>query len=626
MCGISGVAARTEKGVDKATLQRMTDAMAHRGPDDQGYYISSTKDNSWRICLGHRRLSIIDLDTGRQPMTNETGEIHIVFNGEIYNFKELQLDLISKGHKFATASDTETIIHAYEEYGDHCVEHLRGMFAFAIWDSRKDRLFLARDRIGIKPLFFWKSDDYFIFASEIKAILQLSWIKFEIDFEAVNQYLTFRYIPAPKTLIKSIFKLMPGHTASWEAGVYNSRRYWYPPDRFVSSEAENSNDPVVGFLGEIDEAVRIRMMSDVPFGAFLSGGLDSSSIVALMCRHSNLPVKTFSVGFAEPRYSELAFARLIAKHFKTAHHELIVKPTDIIDNIENAVAYRDAPVSEPADIPIYLLSKEARRSVKMVLTGEGADEVLGGYSKHMFERFVRSFQRIPYKIRHDLIEPLIKNLPYRYHQAKTAIVNLNLEDERERFPRWFGVLDENEKSKLLRIPLEVQRNPGPHYPYLPPGEATTLRRILYSDQMSWLPDNLLERGDRMTMAASLEARVPFLDHKLMAFVSSLPDYWRVRGLSTKILLREAMKPILPQRITNRSKMGFAMPLNVWLRHDMRDYVVDMLVATDSITRDYYNPVVLKQVLTDHLNGRHNHEKLLWTLLNLELWHRIYRLS
>ncbi len=597
----------------------MAAELAHRGPDDEGFYQDATSDGRYILGLAHRRLAIIDLSTGHQPIGNEDGSIQIVFNGEIYNFQALRQELIRCGHVFATASDTETIVHAYEEYGEACVERFRGMFAFALWDARRQRLFLARDRFGKKPLFIHARDDVLLFASEIKALLAYPGIKVEVDRESVWDYLAYRYVPGPATLYQGIHKLAPGSYAVWERGVLRETRYYSPPDQLPLVEIVLPSDPVGRFLELLDESVKIRMVSDVPFGAFLSGGIDSSAVVGLMARHSSLPVKTFSVGFAEAQYSELGYAAVIARQFETEHHELTVSQDHLMEELPALVRYRDAPVSEPSDIPIYLLAKEARRSVKMVLTGEGSDEFLGGYPKHVFERYAAAYQMLPGVLRHGLIEPLAHALPYRSRRAKTAIVNLGLEDRQDRMPRWFGALSGKERDELVAFRPAADRRSGVQFDT--PPENSALRRILYFDQTSWLPDNLLERGDRMTMAASIEARMPFMDHELAAYVSSLPDHYRVRGRQTKWILREAMKRLLPEAILERPKVGFRVPVNEWFRGPMRDYLYDHLTGADSRTRDYYRPQALAGILEEHVQGRQNHEKLLWCLLNLEIWHR-----
>lgn len=620
MCGIAGLVSDNPEDGSSDVLRRMTRRIAHRGPDDEGYFETSTQSTGSYVGLGHRRLAIIDLDTGHQPMASRDGTLQIVFNGEIYNYKTLRSELIDRGCHFETASDTEVILHAYDEYGPDCVRKLRGMFAFALWDARREQLFLARDRFGKKPLFVFEDRGLLVFASEIKAILEHPGARIEVDQSALWDYFLYRYVPGPATLFAGIRKLRPGAYAMWKAGMLQETVYYEPPDAEPLKQTPVPADPVGRFLRQLDESVEARMVSDVPFGAFLSGGLDSSAVVALMNRHSSLPVKTFSVGFAESRYSELEYARAIAAQFQTEHHELTVSHENLLAELPKLIRYRDAPVAEPSDIPIYLLSLEARRVVKMVLTGEGSDEVLGGYPKHVFEGLVPYYHRLPAIVRDRIIAPIVAALPYRYRRIKTLAANLALANSTSRWPRWFGALTDAERVRLLGTSestvahrVDVRFDPG--------AENSPLRRILYFDQRSWLPDNLLERGDRMTMAASLEARMPFLDQELVAYVSSLPDRFRVRGTKTKWILREALKELLPRDILNRPKVGFRVPVNEWFRGSMRGYLYDHLTSSESLTRDLYNRVRLDAVLEEHVSGRQNHEKLLWTLLNLELWHR-----
>ncbi len=621
MCGIAGFIVHHATPNPHAVLDAMGQAIAHRGPDDTGFFEASTSDGNYRVGLAHRRLSIIDLTTGHQPIGNEDGSVQIVFNGEVYNFQPLREQLIALGHTFATASDTETIVHAYEQWGEACVEHFRGMFAFAIWDAPRERLFLARDRFGKKPLFFCEHEGNLLFGSEIKAVLAFPGVAAQVDRAAVWDYFSYRYVPAPATLFKGIHKLRPGCSAVWENGKFSETRYYTAPDNAVRATTPLPADPVATFLDKLDESVRIRMISDVPFGAFLSGGLDSSAVVGLMSRHSSMPVKTFSVGFKEGEFSELRYAAEIARQFNTEHHELTVSVDEIIKLLPELVRFRDAPVAEPSDVPIYLLAKEARKTVKMVLTGEGADEFLGGYPKHVYENLTAPYQRLPAWLRSGVFEPAVGALPYSFRRAKTAIVNLGLDAFEERMPRWFGVLSDKERAQLVAFDPPVRQQPADLYG----GSAdnTALRRILSFDQASWLPDNLLERGDRMTMAASIEARMPFMDHELAAYVSSLPDAYRVRGRATKWILREAMKQLLPSKILQRPKVGFRVPVNEWFRGPMRDYLYEHLTGPASLTRDYYKRPALEAVLADHVAGRQNHEKLLWSLLNLEIWHRQY---
>ena len=625
MCGIAGWIGPPTAHRDQHTLRQMLDTMAHRGPDGEGIYVGAAA-NGEQVLLGHRRLAIIDPVGSPQPMVDPAAGLALTFNGEIYNFRALRAELATQGYSFHRDSDTEVLLRAYQHWGSEVVHHLRGMFAFALWDGPRQRLFLARDRFGEKPLFFHQGPEGFSFASEIKALLCLPECHQGINLEAVWDYLAWRYIPAPGTLFAGIHKLMPGSAAVWEGGRLHQWRYWVPPDQHALSDSGaeaawergdwQDESVVPDFLARLDNAVHAQMVSDVPFGAFLSGGIDSSMIVALMTRHCP-QVKTFSVGFSSG--SELPYAAQVARHFGTSHREIIVSPRDVIDDLPRLIAYRDAPVSEPSDVAIHRMAREASREVKMVLTGEGSDEVLGGYPKHVFERFARGFQLVPACLRQNLILPLVRALPYGFRRAKTAVRNLSIDDWRERYVGWFGALGGAERQRLTRLPAAASHDGSP--PFDGETGASTLRRILYFDQTSWLPDNLLERGDRMTMAASIESRLPFLDHELVGFVSSLPDHFRVRGLRTKWVLREAGRQILPEAILKRRKVGFRVPVNEWFRGEMRDFLRDHLCGAGSQTRAYYNPQVLDGLVDEHLQGRQNHEKLLWALLNLEIWQR-----
>jgi asparagine synthase (glutamine-hydrolysing) len=623
MCGIAGAIAPPASGVGPSTIARMLESIAHRGPDGHGIAEYFTTGGQ-RVLLGHRRLAIIDPAGGKQPMCDDAAGLAITFNGEIYNFRALRDELKACGYPFTLDSDTEVLLRAYQHWGEKAVDRLRGMFAFAIWDAKNQKLFMARDRFGEKPLFIHQEGEALYFASEIKALLQLPGAKPGVNLDAVWDFLAYRYVPGPKTLFAGIRKLAPGTCATWERGKFTERRYWSAPDREAPRHAEPDGNVVGTFLGRLDEAVKLQMVSDVPFGAFLSGGLDSSTIVALMTRH-NSNVRTFSVGFGEGGYSELGYANVVAKHFDTQHHELTVSFDDIVANLPKLVGYRDAPVSEPSDIPIYMLAKEASKTVKMVLTGEGSDEILGGYPKHVYERFAQGYQLLPGYIRHNLIAPLTQSLPYEFRRAKTAVTNLNIEDWRERYVRWFGALNHTEREQLtvLRMKSNGEGLGDSAPPFDAAVDSTTLRRILYFDQTSWLPDNLLERGDRMTMAASIESRVPFLDHELANYVSSLPDNCRVKGMKTKWILRQAGRSLIPDAILDRPKVGFRVPVNKWFQGPLKEYLVDHLRSGDSKTRAYYDTQVLDRMLDDHIDGRQNHEKLLWALLNLEIWHRQY---
>ncbi len=619
MCGIAGWITQKPKFNSGSLLKQMADVIEHRGPDDEGFYTERFSSNGSEVALAHRRLSIIDIGGGHQPMIDaSTGNV-VVFNGEIYNFQTLRQELKALGAQFTSNSDTEVILHAYRIWGKDCIRRFRGMFAFALWDKKDLSLLLARDHFGKKPVFIYQNSNSLVFASEIKAILEHPEIAREVDEPALWDYFSYRYVPAPATLFKGIRKLMPGSFAIWKNGKFKETRYFWPPDKFALKSPNQPDDPVNDFISVLDEAVKLRMISDVPFGAFLSGGVDSSAIVALMARHSSLPIRTFSVGFKEAKYSELPHCRVIAKQFATEHHELIVSENELMDHLPDLIRFRDAPVAEPSDIPIYLLAKEARRSVKMVLTGEGSDEFLGGYPKHVYERYARLSQYIPSIIRNNVISLLLNMLPYGYSRAATALTTLNMANSKERLPRWFGAMSWQKRRRLLNDIIGKSKH---GVQFATDNDNSYLRKILYFDQTSWLPDNLLERGDRMTMAASLEARMPFMDIEVAKFISGLPDNYRVQNKTTKWILRQAMKQLLPESIINRPKVGFKVPVNEWFKGSMRDYLYDHLTSANSLTSHYYHKNELHRYLHEHVSGKRNHEKLLWALLNLELWFTI----
>ena len=627
MCGLAGWVQRTDQDNSEELLTSMANTIDHRGPDDEGYSYFVSKDQEWHIGLAHKRLAILDLEGGHQPMSGSTGDLTIIFNGEIYNFSELTSELQSLGHTFTSRSDTEVILKAYKQWGEKCVSRLEGMFALVIWDSVEQTLFLARDRYGKKPLYLSQVGGGIVFGSEIKALLAHPRVTRQVDNQTLGAYLMYRYVPGPRTLHKDVYKLRPGHFAIWRKGQLYERRYFGHPDSKKASHTLNpSNREVIPqFLNCLDKAVQSRMVCDVPFGAFLSGGLDSSTVVALMTNHSQLPVRTFSVGFSNNAYSELGYAAQIAKVFGTQHHELVVNENQLMDHLPRLINFRDAPVSEPSDIPIYLLSLEARKHVKMVLTGEGSDEVLGGYPKHVFEPWSKYYRKIPASIRDHFVTPFVHNLPYKFSRIKTAIDSMGIVSFPERMARWFGslsieevenlLLDANDSMKYLN-----QIGNNTHRDQL---SNTDLRNILFFDQTIWLPDNLLERGDRMTMAASLEARMPFMDHQLAALVSSLPDKFRVRGTATKWILRQAAQSLIPKRILDRPKVGFKVPVNEWFKGKMRDYIQDTLLSEQTLTRNILDRKRVQRIFDEHTSGEVNNEKLLWSLINLELWYQQY---
>ncbi|WP_088284862.1 asparagine synthase (glutamine-hydrolyzing) [Ideonella sp. A 288] len=628
MCGIAGYAGVVADGA--RVLAALTDAVAHRGPDGAGMVRCALADGRREVGLGHRRLAIIDLVTGDQPMAGADGALQLVFNGEIYNHGALRAELQALGHTFHTTSDTEVLLHAYQAWGDDCVQHLRGMFAFALWDGPRQRLLIARDRYGEKPLYLAEVNGTLAFASELGALLGFPGLDARLNRDVLAHFLQYRYVPGPATWVRGVRKLPPGCLLVWTAQGCTERRWFQPPDArpWVASPPAARHTPASAaeaLRERLAETVRLQMQSDVPFGAFLSGGIDSSAIVALMAQCSATPVRTFSVGFAEAAYSELSYCRLVAERFGTQHHELLISPKDMQDALPLAAFHRDAPIAEPADVPIYLLSREARRHVKMVLSGEGSDEVFAGYPKYVFEPHAGRYQRLPTLLRHHLLERWATRLPALAGRIRTVVDSMGLARAEERMPRWFGALSPQEVQALCGAwPSDLSGSAA--YPFDVQAGTSALRRVLYFDQTSWLPDNLLERGDRMTMAAGLEARMPFMDHEVIALASSFPDGWRLHGRRGKHILKQAVRPLLPATIIDRPKVGFSMPTEVWLRTSMRDMVGDLLLGTGSTVAGLLRREVLARHVDEHMSGQVNRQKLLWMLLNLELWVRARGLS
>ena len=532
--------------------------------------------------------------------------IAIALDGAIANREELRRDLGKRGYAFPEQSDAEVLLRAYQHWDRDMLKHLRGAFAFALWDGRKERMLLARDRFGEKPLYLRESDGGVVFASELKA---LAAPRMEVDPGAVWDHLACRFVPGPRTLVKGVRKLAPGGYALWQFRQLREARYWQPPDRHPLSEEALSLDPVEGFLERLAEAVKLARPADAPTGVFLSGGIDSAAIVALAAKEGGRIV-TWSVGIAGDKSGELAAAAAAAKHFGTEHHELAIAPRDLVERLPRMVAMRDAPLSRPSDVALHLLAAHAAPHTPVVLTGEGGDEILGGYRRHAAERFAWAFRGLPTAM--GLFAPLAGAFP----RLQTAAATLPLEDWRSRSLRWNGGLTRAERERLSAeaiadSPLEsMAADPA----------SSRLRQMLYFDQVSSLPDNLLERSDRMTMAASVEARAPFLDHRLAEYVSRLPDALRVRGVATKWILRRALAQLVPPGTLAYRKGGW-LPAGSRLKDEIGGLAREHLAGSDSRTRPYYEPKVLDRVLEEHAKGRRGHEELLWTLLNLEIWHR-----
>jgi asparagine synthase (glutamine-hydrolysing) len=624
MCGICGFYDyKSHRPAQARILNAMLEVLRHRGPDDWGTYLDK------ELAIGMRRLSIIDLEGGKQPLANEDRSIVTVFNGEIYNYQSLRGLLESRGHRLTTRSDTEVIVHLYEDHGEECVQHLRGMFAFAIWDARSRRLFLARDRLGIKPLYFTHFGGRLIFASEIKAILQHPAGPVEMNTEALTNFLSLKYVPAPQTMFKGIYALPPGCSLLCNGNGIRLRRYWDLSFTNESATGKGREECYAEQLAALlQECVKIHLVSDVPFGAFLSGGLDSSTIVALMSEFLDRPVKTFSVGFEGDgqRFSELPHARVVAEKHKTDHHEIIVRPVDLVDLAEKIVWHLDQPLAEHATLANYLLAEHAARQVKMVLTGEGGDELFAGYARYAGE-MLYPFARFLPKAARSLA--LAASLHLRgLDRAKIALYALNQPNEATRFLNWFPLFNSSMKQSLLSEPLmetlQGYKTEGVLEEHLARSHARApLHRMLYLDTKLWLPDVLLARADKMSMAASLESRVPLLDHKLVEFAASLPPNLKVRGLARKYLLKKVSRSWVPQQIIQRKKEGFPTPTSLWLRHEARAFMRDILSPSVIRVRGLFNPTCVERLIREHENGSADHGAWLWGLISLEIWQRLF---
>ena len=624
MCGILAWILGGTRRQDRETLVRITDLMSHRGPDGAGYWLGDSADGLHQVALGHRRLSIIDIQGGVQPMWSSDHSIGLTFNGEIYNYIELREELVKLGHVFRTSSDTEVLIEAYRAWGPAAIARFRGMFAFALWDEIKQRLVIGRDPFGKKPLFLAEMHGAWLFGSEIEPIMQFPGIDRSLDYLALQDYLLNRYVPGPFTLFRAVKKLPPGCYAVWQAGNLSVTRYFVPPFATTVPDITNFSDAVQMFSETFEDSVRIRMRSDAPFGAYLSGGVDSSAIVATMVRQSSERVRTFSVGFRETKYSELDFARAIAGRFETDHHEVVVEPDSFMEQWPTAVLRRGAPVSEPADIPILILSKMASRTVKMVLTGEGSDELMGGYPKHRAEPWIKLYHQIVPQLVHDhVVGPAIQAFPYAMRRAKIFAMAAGERKLTNRMRVWFGGVSVDERNALLGSSPSIEpREPYPFSARI----GSNVRRTLFFDQTSWLPDNLLERGDRMMMAGSVEGRMPFMDVELAALVARFPDKFLVGKAGGKVVLRAAMAQILPTEILSRKKIGFRVPIDEWFRGPYREFVRETLLSEASQLNRICDSTVVQRLVNRHIEGRANNEKILWSLVNLELFFRTFKPS
>jgi asparagine synthase (glutamine-hydrolysing) len=638
MCGIAGIVAGDRLHADDCELvKRMRDVIAHRGPDDAGMFVDD------RAALGHRRLSIVDLAAGHQPLSNEEQTVWIVFNGEIYNHASVRPELEAAGHRYKTRSDTETIVHAYEQWGDACVDRLRGMFAFAIWDAPRRRLLLARDRLGVKPLYWAMADGRLLFGSEIKSILESGLIRASANEAALPELLGTRYLSGTETLFNGIHRLMPGHTLVFEDGAVSTRAYWDIPVGRASGElaaggvaeelAGLSDRDVVGrFRGLLEESVRIRLMADVPLGMFLSGGLDSSAIAALMAGMIDRPLQTFSVAFKDRAFSELDYARQVATAIKADAHEIVIDDQDFFGALPRLIWHEDEPIAHPSSIPLYFVSALAREHVKVVLTGEGSDELLAGYGKYpralVNWRAAAAYGAVPAPLRTWIADSLVPRLPSRLGRyAKRSFLAMPRTPEAMFFDN-FAAIGLRRQATLLSPAFASQatdeRAYGASRAYFdaPNGHGTTLDRLLYTDLKTYLVE-LLMKQDQMSMAASIESRVPFLDHRLVEFAAGLPTRMKLRGFKTKWILREAVREILPREILTRKKMGFPVPFGVWMKGAWSDVARDVLLDPRSRQRGIIDPAAVERLIAAHASGEADGGDALWSLLNLELWYRTH---
>jgi asparagine synthase (glutamine-hydrolysing) len=601
----------------------MCGTLVHRGPDDEGFFVEHN------VGLGMRRLNVIDLVTGHQPISNETGHIWIIFNGEIYNYLELRQELEEKGHRFATNTDTETIVHAYEEYGEDCVKKLNGMFAFAIWDHHHQKLILARDRVGVKPLYYFLDNHCLVFASELKAILQRKKIPKTIDFGALDSFLTFEYIPAPLSIFKDIKKLLPGHILVLQNGKVSIQQYWDLHFKRLQGGEEELSQTLYALL---KDSVRMRLISDVPLGAFLSGGIDSSTIVSLMSEIMNRPVKTFSIGFDDPSYNELQYARTVASHFNTDHYELTIRP-NIVNLVEDLVRYLDEPFADVSIFPTFLVSQLARQNVTVVLSGDGGDELFAGYEWYIANKIESLYRKLPTVVRKKWLPQVVNCIPPSarkkglVNKLKRFVEGAMLPDSLQHF-RWNVFLTEDIKDHLyteeLKRSVDHLDSRARFIDYLAAfEEADPLWQEQFADIKTYLVDDILVKVDRMSMACSLEARTPYLDYRVVEFAAGLPNDLKLRGLQTKYLLKRCMTAKLPQPILHRKKEGFSIPMKNWLRQELHPMMQEVLASQRIKKEGLFDAPYIEKLKTEHVNGIANHGHQLWSLMVFEIWRDIY---
>lgn len=631
MCGINGIALSSRSGreLDARVLERMRDVIRHRGPDDAGLFVDG------RVGFGHRRLSIVDVASGHQPMTNEDGTLHITYNGEIYNHADFRADLEARGHRYRTHCDTETILHLYEEHGAGAVEYLRGMFAFAIWDQNKRELFIARDRLGVKPLYYVHAQDGSLyFASEIKSLLEARAVKPEMNFAALPDFLANHATSGEETLFQGVRRLLPGHWLRWRDGDLRIEKYWDVSFENGAREQERRRDKdyIAEWSELFREAVRLRLMADVPLGMFLSGGIDSSAIAAVMSRMVDEPIKTFSVAFAEREANELEYARVVARAFKTDHHEITVSPADFFAALPRLVWHEDEPLAHPSSVALYFVSRLASEHVKVVLTGEGSDEMLAGYERYRKTVHNLSFGARYHAVTNDTLRriiysPVASLSPSSKVRQKLSRTFLCLPPDIESlYFDNFAVFPRAMQGEML-TPLTLERAGSGLDPYVAMRRyfdhhngSTLLNRMLYADTKTYLHE-LLMKQDQMSMAASIESRVPFLDHKLVEFTARLPENLKLRrGWTTKYILRQSMKNLLPEQILKRPKMGFPVPVGAWFRGPFRWVIDEYVLGERAQARGLFDTDFIRRLVAGHQAGE-KHAERLWSLVNLEMWQR-----
>jgi len=620
MCGITGIVRTDEAPIDRHLLEQMNQAIRHRGPDEDGFYLHDG------VGLAIRRLAIIDLKTGQQPIHNRDRTRWLVFNGEIYNYRELREKLEKLGHQFYTNSDTEAVIAAYDQYGTDCPKHLRGMFAFAIWDEREKSLFLARDRVGKKPLLYAQTPNQLLFASEFSALVLHPDVSRDVDYEAIHHYLSFICVPAPLTAYRAIRKLEPAHWLLWRNGEIKTERYWQLDfsNKVSLSEAE-AGERAIELLRE---AVRIRLMSEVPLGAFLSGGIDSSAVVALMAQESSERVKTFSIGFEEQDFSELHHARRVAEYVGADHHEFVVRP-DAMEVLPMLVEHYGEPFADSSAIPSYYVSRETRRYVTVALNGDGGDECFAGYERYAAMNLAQSYAALPGVLRDGVIGNAARALPAFQSRANplskaqrfVAAASLS---PIERYLRWISAFDENAKLNLYSDSFRQETAKFSTVGIIAPWFAKAngsgiVDAALLTDTMTYLPNDLLVKMDIASMSVSLEARSPFLDHVLMEFAASLPEKLKLRRLTTKYLLKQVLKKLVPAENLTRRKMGFGVPIGHWFRGVMQPFLRETLLSDKALARGLFQPEKVRRIVDDHVEHKADHSHRLWSLLMLELW-------